>query len=960
MRQLVGTSDHVIGRLDKMAAQSSVLKSAMTDLGGSVYSLRQKMELLRSEKELIHPSNMRDIKKYNREIASLERQINKLDNAGRGGVLSRITGGLSSRLGGSIRPIEVAATAAAATIGYAVKNAMTLDEQFAKVNVTAQLEGADFDKLKQDIIDTAKKNKVDVMTAPMAFEKIISQTGDADLSLQILDSTLKGSKAGFTEVSVVADALSQSLSIVGKDSATASEILDTFFAAKRVGAGEFGDFARYMPGLIASADALGIKYKEVAGIFAYMTGMGQSAERAATLMNNMFSILGRGEVTDKLKKAGVNVFDNGQMRSSVDIFRDLAGVMDTMNSEQKSGFIEALGIVDKEAKSAFMVMTADVDKLQNSLTDCANASGETDRALELAANTAQRAREVWASFKNSLVAVGTGALPLVNAGLDAAEWVLNAVKASVKGITGFFGGWYNLLRDGNPLVWAATTAIGLLNANLLISQARLIGVTTWTKIKVAWDTILSTGSRIAATSVAFFNTTMLATPWGMALVGISAVAAALIGMRSRTDDSTKSFAAFNAELHSSKKESGDMFEAAQKAALGSRERAEAIAAINDRYREYLPNMLAESATNEEIAATLTVVNGKLGENIRLKYVKQEKEASEGVYIKEYNSFFERLNYRLEDKSQEEQFAINANVADMINEDVPNAEISKYLTKQGVDVKTSRNLLGFNVKQVNDVVDWDLTLLKRAKFDRDNRNRIIDAQFMPRSKPTDLPPPPLPGYALPNSAQSQETPAPQVSVFNIYNSKWSTDGVLSPFIARPAESPQSPVAGETAQSLPAANSQPDGGTAPVAYNDFINHITGGKIGSSNGGGATSSVFNLDQIVADKKGSTAYNAVIAKIGKVGMSSLAAASMATAVATSPALSMPPVSEASTTNIARAAVDGEDYGTIGSRGRTLDLEKFCDQIVINIAKADNEGVDEIRTKVMEVLKEVIDGYNA
>lgn len=121
-----------------------------------------------------------------------------------------------------------------------------------------------------------------------------------------------------------------------------------------------------------------------------------------------------------------------------------------------------------------------------------------------------------------------------------------------------------------------------------------------------------------------------------------------------------------------------------------------------------------------------------------------------------------------------------------------------------------------------------------------------------------------------------------------------------------------------------------------------------------------MFNLDQIVADKKGSTAYNAVIAKIGKVGMSSLAAASMATAVATSPALSMPPVSEASTTNIARAAVDGEDYGTIGSRGRTLDLEKFCDQIVINIAKADNEGVDEIRTKVMEVLKEVIDGYNA
>ena len=67
-------------------------------------------------------------------------------------------------------------------------------------------------------------------------------------------------------------------------------------AAKGVGAGEFADFARYMPNLIAGASNLGIAYKEVAGTFAYMTGKGQSAERAAVLMENAFSVLGRVDV----------------------------------------------------------------------------------------------------------------------------------------------------------------------------------------------------------------------------------------------------------------------------------------------------------------------------------------------------------------------------------------------------------------------------------------------------------------------------------------------------------------------------------------------------------------------------------------------------------------------------------------------------------------------------------------
>ena len=89
---------------------------------------------------------------------------------------------------------------------------------------------------------------------------------------------------------------------------------------------------------------MGIAYKEVAGTFAYMTGKGQSAERAATLMENAFSVLGRVDVRKKMEAAGVDVFDDtGKIRSIVDIFTDLQNVLGGLNDEQKSSLLEQFG-----------------------------------------------------------------------------------------------------------------------------------------------------------------------------------------------------------------------------------------------------------------------------------------------------------------------------------------------------------------------------------------------------------------------------------------------------------------------------------------------------------------------------------------------------------------------------------------------------------------------------------------
>lgn len=516
LRSIAGAASEGIGKLTSLASKASALSGAAQKTGGSIATLREKIDTLRQQKELLSPDSLKQIKQYNRDIAALEKQVDKLDNAGKGGKLK----GYLSDLAGPLKTLAVGAALTGA-VGFLGKSAMDFDEGMAKVNITAQLDEKGLSGLKDKIKTIAKDNKADIMVTPIGFEKIISQTGDVDMSLDILNASLKGSKAGFTDLDTVTGALAQTLSIVGKGNASAQEVLDTFFAAKRVGAGEFKDFATYMPGLIAGADALGVNYKSVAGIFAYMTGKGQDAARASVLMGNMFSVLGKTDITKNLDKAGVKVFDvQGKMRGVVDIFKDLSGVMAGMSDQQKSGFLEKIGIVDKEAKAAFAIMGSDIGKLSTAMTDTANSSGETAAALDFSKNTAQKATEVWNQFKNEVLPVGTALLPLISWGLDMLSLTIDGVVTAIGGVVDFFTSWADALRDGNPLVWGLTAALGALTIGIMAYELWTNRAVVATKAKALWDGILAAKTAIVTAFQWAHNSALFACPlvWIVALV----------------------------------------------------------------------------------------------------------------------------------------------------------------------------------------------------------------------------------------------------------------------------------------------------------------------------------------------------------------------------------------------------------------------------------------------------------
>ena len=399
----------------------------------------------------------------------------------------------------------VAATAALFASG---KMAMSFDEAMAKVNTTAQLAPDKLKALKNELIDMGTKAGADLSKIPDAYEKIISQTGDVALSTDIMKKSLQGAKAGFTDQDIVAGALAQTLSLVGKENTNAQEVLDTMFAAKRVGAGEFKDFARYIPGLIASGSALGVGFKETAGLFAFMTGKGQSAERSATLMENAFTALGKSEITKGLEGAGVKIFNSDGSMQQMDVIfgqlqKKLAGF--GTNDKAKSGFLESIGLKDAQAKQAFMVLASDGQKLKEVLHDVSNAQGETAMAFGLSANPIQNISLLWSQVQKLAISFG-GILSVVLVP------ILSTLILVLTPIVNVLSWLFTEISNGNPIVIGLTVALAayviVANGAAIISGIVSAATAVWTGAQ--W----------------LLNAAMTANPIGLIIAGI----AVLVGL----------------------------------------------------------------------------------------------------------------------------------------------------------------------------------------------------------------------------------------------------------------------------------------------------------------------------------------------------------------------------------------------------------------------------------------------
>lgn len=519
LRTITGTSEGVINKLKGLQDQSKRVSESLNATGNSVGSLREKLNLLRNEKELIPQKNIQAIRNYNTEIRRLEGQISRLDNIGTSGFRSKLQDAVSATpIAGLItNPLAQASVAMFA----ATQASLSFEEGMAKINTTAQLSSSKLTSLRDKLMDMGRNTGTDLKLVPDAFEKINSQINDVEKSTSILEASLNGAKAGFTDVNIVAGALAQSMSAIGDNNTKAQDVLDTLFAAKRVGAGEFQDFATYVPQLIASGRNIGVGFKDAAGLFAYMTGKGNKAAESAMLLQNAFTALSKTDITSKLNMQGVATHDSAGKMLGLDVFfGNLSKRMAGMSDKMRAQFLESVDLKDAQAKQAFSVLISDQTKLQEALGATRKAAGETSNALAFSNNPMQRLHALWSSMQEILINVGA---ILSDVLIPALEVVGSVVKTVYDGVNW----WVNAFKEGNIVIRLTTLVLGTLAVAFTATKLTLMAHTAVVGLYNLATTgaIFQTGMWTGAAKVLSF--TMWTIPIFPIILGIVALIAVI-------------------------------------------------------------------------------------------------------------------------------------------------------------------------------------------------------------------------------------------------------------------------------------------------------------------------------------------------------------------------------------------------------------------------------------------------
>ena len=243
------------------------------------------------------------------------------------------------------------------------------------------------------------------------------------------------------------------------------------------------------------------------------------------------------------------------------------------------------------------------------IIDYTAAVTDTNVAIEQAAkNTNNRAADLeQAKNKFQLVAIELGEklAPALTFSTNGFSYLMKAMVAGIE-----------VWKEHKTLITSAALGIGVYTAAVKASVV-------WDKAKVFWnEKIIASMGKIQK-----LNRTQI---WGLVAAGITMAVGALIEYNSRMTVTEKIKKDFNKSVNESQGALKAEFEALKNTKEGTDERRKAIKLINEKYGDYLDNLLTEKSTLEEIETAQKAATEAMYQNMLMQ---NKKEAFAKVYAK---------------------------------------------------------------------------------------------------------------------------------------------------------------------------------------------------------------------------------------------------------------------------------------------------------------------------------------
>lgn len=259
-------------------------------------------------------------------------------------------------------------------------------------------------------------------------------------------------------------------------------------------------------------------------------------------------------------------------------------------------------------------------------------------------------------FLEVSVALGEKLLPLMSGMISGTSLLVRGLNAVVSvGLK--FSGVLVSLTTAITAYYTAAKLAALYEKHL--RNAQLLSMAT-TKLSTAaikakqGAVLLLTAAKAALTgnigrataAMKLFNTVTKASPVGIIVSLVATLGVGLYQLVSRTGQATASLHRMNEELLTEQTSLESLFAALKRTNPGSQERARILQEINDKYGQYLPYLLDEKSSLDDINAAYKRINTAIVEQIALKYKNEEISSVTNKHAREQMDAIEEVRQSL--------------------------------------------------------------------------------------------------------------------------------------------------------------------------------------------------------------------------------------------------------------------------------------------------------------------------
>ena len=513
--------------------------------------------------------------------------------------------GIIKTLAGEITSFDVfggIGISAATAFAKAAKSSYDFEKEFRKnmlevATISTQVTD-DMTGFMNQVMSITQEIPIKAPEAAKALYSIVSAGHDGADGMKILEVSAKAAVGGLTETETAADAITTILNAYKMSAEEAGTVSDQLFTTVRLGKTTFGELGASIAQVAPIAAAYGISIDQVLGAVASLTKQGTPTAQAMTQI--------RAAIQGTAGELGDAAFQGRTFQEALQLIYEKAGGSASKMKEMlgtDEGLSATLALTGKNAKAA----ASDLEELQSSLgaTEAAfeKMKDEVGNQMTLLSNNIQAAlrpmgemilKEVSGIAKSFNEAFESGDL----------ERSLTTLKS---------------LLEVSAAAWGAykVSVIAAMVAENLRYQSSLAHMQGMTKMQALLAVLKGKTDALTAS--------LLKNPYALMAAAVAALGVALYKLwtyqtnaQKQQEKLNKTFSEFTVEAAKEERSLNSLFEALKRTNSGTEERKKMIKAVNDQYGQYLPKLLTEKSSLEEINEAYSIINTSIKEQIALK------------------------------------------------------------------------------------------------------------------------------------------------------------------------------------------------------------------------------------------------------------------------------------------------------------------------------------------------------